>query len=178
MPFQEPPSHNTAATSTTCCWWWDMSGDSGADAQGRQNWSATECKSWRTGVQTGTCIFFWQRFSGEPCPHDHTLFYEEPHRCLPLITRSGNFQKRKAAGLECSLSSQRHIYPLYSPTLTPVIPVNIRHLSLTHTGTRAVPHQFPPWVNHPTSHLCFQTHAHPVTHILQKPPVSHGAQIG
>lgn len=87
----------------------------------------------------------------------------------------GRFPKMKGSRTwECSVSSQRHIYPLYSPVLAPVIPVNIRHLSLTHTGTRAVPHQFPPWVNHPTSHLCFQTHTHTFsdTHPTEAPSLS------
>lgn len=69
-------------------------------------------------------------------------------------------------------------FPFYRQVLTPVIPINARHLSRPHGATRAVPHQFHRWVNHPTSHLCFQTVTYPLTHVLQKPPVPPGAEMG
>lgn len=138
-------------------------------------------------------MFFWQSLSGKILSllsawfsthhmkaRDCRLFYEQPHQFLHLITW---LEKWKAAGFKSVPHLHRDgrsIYPFYRQVLPPVIPINTRHLSRPRRGTRAVPQQFHSWVNHPTSHLYFQTHTHthPMTHVPQKPPVPPGALNG
>lgn len=100
VPFQEPPSHNTAATSPPAA---DGETCLGIQAQMRES-SRTEARlnvnHRGLGFKLAPAYSSDRGFLETHCPRDHTLFYKEPHRCLSLITRSGNFQKQKASGLE------------------------------------------------------------------------------
>lgn len=140
-----------------------------------------ECKLWRTGVKNAT----WMIFLEKSCAFICSIFnssHKSPWLQTVLWTATpissldykiGKCQKWKAAGfrdLPYLHRDTKCIYPFYSQVLTPVIPINTRHLSHLHGGTRAAPHQFHSWVTHQTSHLYFQTHTYTVTHVSQKPP--------
>lgn len=134
-----------------------------------------EFKLWRTGVKMAPGCSFYGVFLEKYCrllsawfsTHhmkacDCGLFYEQPQQFRHLITWLENFKSERQQDLRTFdvFRDGRCIYPFSGQVLTPVIPINTRHLSRPHRGARAAPHQFHSWVNHPTSHLYFQTHTH------------------
>lgn len=145
----------------------------------------SECKSRRTGVKNATWMFFWQSLSMKILSLFISTIFNSSHESLwlravlwtatPISSLDymvGKFQKWKAAEFKrvpYLHRDRRRIYPFYRQVLTPAISINTRHLSRPAEAPRAVPHHFHSWVNHPTSHLCFQTRTHPTTHARRSP---------